>query len=64
VILGATICRKQEVRRYLERAIFDFPKFVVRTLNMVTTGDMLIHECVDEVRPRDVSEAPDFPTFL
>ena len=57
VMPGATMYNKQEIRNYLEKAMTNFPKFVVRDIHPpVVSGDMLTHEYIHEVRTRDGQE--------
>ena len=44
---GATMYNKQEIRKYLEKAMKNFPKFVVKDIHPpVVSGDMLTHEYI------------------
>jgi len=57
VMPGATMYNKQEIRNYLEKAMKNFPKFVVKDIHPpVVSGDMLTHEYIHEVRTRDGQE--------
>lgn len=57
VMPGATMYNKQEIRNYLEKAMRNFPKFVVKDIHPpVVSGDMLTHEYIHEVRTRDGQE--------
>ena len=57
VMPGATMYNKQEIRKYLEKAMKNFPKFVVNDIHPpVVSGDMLTHEYIHEVRTRDGQE--------
>ena len=57
VMPGATIYDKQEIRKYLEKAMRNFPKFVVKDIHPpVVSGDMLTHEYIHEVRLQDGRE--------
>lgn len=47
VMPGATMYNKQEIRKYLEKAMKNFPKFVVKDIHPpVVSGDMLTHEYI------------------
>ena len=57
VMPGATMYNKQEIRKYLEKAMKNFPKFVVKDIHPpVVSGDMLTHEYIHEVRLQDGRE--------
>ncbi len=58
VMPGATIYTKQDIRKYLEKMMRNFPKFIVRDIHPpVVSGDMVTHEYVHEVRITDGREA-------
>jgi uncharacterized protein (TIGR02246 family) len=57
VMPGATMYNKQEIRKYLEKAMKNFPKFVMKDIHPpVVSGDMLTHEYIHEVRLQDGRE--------
>lgn len=57
VMPGATMYNRQEIRKYLEKAMKNFPKFVVKDIHPpVVSGDMLTHEYIHEVRLQDGRE--------
>jgi len=57
VMPGATMYNKQEIRKYLEKTMKNYPKFVVRDIHPpVVSGDMLTHEYIHEVRLQDGRE--------
>ena len=57
VMPGATMYNKQEIRKYLEKTMKNYPKFVVKDIHPpVVSGDMLTHEYIHEVKLRDGRE--------
>ncbi len=57
VMPGATMYSKQEIRKYLEKTMKNYPKFVVKDIHPpVVSGDMLTHEYIHEVKLRDGRE--------
>ena len=57
VMPGATIYTKQDIKKYFEKIMKTYPKFIVRDIHPpVVSGDMLTHEYIHEVRLQDGSE--------
>jgi uncharacterized protein (TIGR02246 family) len=57
VMPGATVYTKQDIRKYFEKIMKTYPKFIVRDIHPpVVSGEMLTHEYIHEVRLQDGRE--------
>jgi len=57
VMPGATVYMKQDIRKYFEKIMKTYPKFIVRDIHPpVVSGEMLTHDYIHEVRLQDGRE--------